>query len=138
MMFLEYAIQGGVQDSARVIRTGQAQLANVSAANFKKSICDFAKLIPDCNTKLNVYVNADLSFGVLSGAAPQFTNIDASNTTYDCGGPQEYVAVIATYDHEFVMPWMQFFENSPVQNARRLGGYAMFRNEPFPAASGTC
>ena len=42
MLFSEYAIQAGVQEASREIRTGQAQSASMTAAAFKTKICDLA------------------------------------------------------------------------------------------------
>jgi hypothetical protein len=47
------------------------------------------------------------------------------------------VAVIATYDWDFVMPGMGVFGNVDSDKKRRLAGFAMFLNEPFPTTS-TC
>ena len=58
---------------------------------------------------------------------------------YKCGGANEVVALIATYDYKFVVPYfMKYFGNFDNNNTRRMAGFAMFRNEPFPLTNPTC
>jgi Flp pilus assembly protein TadG len=141
MLFSEYAIQAGVQDAAREIRTGQAQSAGLSAANFKAKICDLAGIVIDCGSALTVYVRPAATFTSLQTVLPSYLNVGAkpdgtpNPTSYNCGGPSQAAAVIATYDWKFTMPFMTFLGNVNGGKARRLYGLAIFQNEPFPAGT---
>ena len=141
MLFTEYSIQAGVQDAARQIKTGQAQNASLSAANFKAKICEITGIVIDCETKLTVYVRPAASFTALASAMPSFMNVGAkpdgtpNPTSYSCGSPEQAAGVIATYDWKFVMPFMTFLGNFGGGNTRRLYGIAIFQNEPFPAGT---
>jgi Flp pilus assembly protein TadG len=141
MMFQEYAMQAGVHEASRMIRTGQAQNSGWTAGNFKAKTCEVAKIIPDCTSKIKVYVNSRATFAQMQVAAPAFNAVGASatgtdeNVTFTCGTPQQVVAVIATYDHVFILPIMRFFANTSNNAHRRLTAAAMFRNEPFSASS---
>ena len=141
MLFSEYAIQAGVQDAAREIRTGQAQNASLSAADFKSKICDLAGIVIDCESELTVYVKPANTFIALETVMPSYLNVGAkpdgtpNPTSYDCGGPSQAAAVIATYDWKFTMPFMKFLGNINNGAARRLYGLAIFQNEPFPAGT---
>jgi Flp pilus assembly protein TadG len=143
MMFQEYAMQAGIQEAARMIRTGQAQNAGWTVGSFKTKACEFAKIIPNCSSKIKVYINSNTTFVTMKAAAPDFTTVgtgaDGSdqNTTFTCGEPQQVVTVIATYDHQFIMPVMQFFKNTSSTSYRRLSAGVMFRNEPFQK-TGSC
>lgn len=140
MLFAEYVLQASVQDAARQIRTGQAQSAGASAAAFKTQICENAKAIIRCDG-VRVYVRSAASFAALKTATPSYINIGqtygggAETTSYDCGGPSKPVAVIATYDWDIVMPFLGMFGNVDNDEKRRIAGFAMFQNEPFPAGS---
>jgi Flp pilus assembly pilin Flp len=139
MLFTEYVLQSSVQEAAREIRTGQAQSAGLTSAAFKTKICEMASIIMDCEGGVTVYVRSDNNFATLQTAVPSYLEVgasyggSASSTSYDCGAPSEAVAIIATYDWNFMMLGMSAFGNVDSNNKRRLAGFAMFRNEPFPA-----
>ena len=81
MLFSEYALQSAVQDSGRLIRTGQAQTANYSSATFKAAICNTAGVLLDCNGKVTVYVNhSSQTFAQLNALVPAFITIGPSVT----------------------------------------------------------
>ena len=77
LMFTEYTLQASVQDAARLIRTGQAQSAAMSASAFKTKICSTAGIIIDCTGGVTVYVRSDPTFAALRAALPVFTNVGA-------------------------------------------------------------
>lgn len=141
MLFSEYAIQAGVQEAARQIRTGQAQTAGLSAAAFKTKICETAGIVFDCEGHLTVYVKPATTFALLQTSLPSYLNVGAKDdgtpnpTSYDCGLASQPAAVIATYDWKFTMPFMKFLGNINGNAARRLYGLAIFENEPFPATT---
>jgi Flp pilus assembly protein TadG len=143
MMFQEYAIQAGVHEAARLIRTGQAQNAGMGTVAFKQKICATAKVVSNCESKLRVHVNSKTTFSQMETSVPNFNAVGtdsagaAQNQQFTCGAPQQVVAVIATYDYEFVFPIMKFFANTSSSSYRRLTATAMFRNEPFTATA-TC
>jgi Flp pilus assembly protein TadG len=132
VMFTEYALQASVQEAARLVKTGQAQKDNMSAAVFKSKVCETAGIIIDCMGQATVYVNSLPSFSALNTAAPSMMNIGPNGTQgFNAGGPSSATAVVVTYDWNFVLPFMRLFSNQPGGQTRRLVGFAMFRNEPF-------
>ena len=139
MLFSEYAIQSGVQDASRLIRTGQAQTAGMNAAAFKAKICATAGIVFDCAAGLTVYVRpSTTTFAGLQSVLPSYINVGPTDpTSYNCGLASNPVGVIATYDWKFTMPFMQFLGNIAGGTKRRLSGIAIFQNEPF-ATTGTC
>lgn len=141
MLFTEYAIQSGVQEAARQIRTGQAQNASMSAADFKSKICEITGIVISCESDLTVYVRPANTFQSLETVMPNYLSVGAkpdgtpNPTSYDCGGPEQAAGVIATYDWKFSMPFMSFLGNFDDGRKRRLYGLAIFQNEPFPAGT---
>ena len=144
MLFTEYVLQSSVQDAARQIRTGSAQTAGLNAAAFKAKICSRVSILVDCTSKVTVYVKPSTTFANLKATIPSYLNVGLkpdgtpNPTSYDCGQPSQPAAVIATYDWTFAMPFMNFLGNINGNTARRLGGIAIFRNEPFPVSGTTC
>jgi Flp pilus assembly protein TadG len=139
MMFSEYVLQTSVQEAARIVRTGQAHDQKLSAATFKNKICDLAGLIMDCNGKVTVHLSAQTNFATLSNLTPSYLNVGLKSDgtgegeAFNCGQPSQSVALIATYDWDFVIPFLMKFYANHGEGTRRLAGFAMFKNEPFPA-----
>jgi Flp pilus assembly protein TadG len=145
MMFTEYVIQTAVQDASRQVRTGQTQQASGMNANeFKKEICQFSGSVVDCS-RLVVFLRAapeaNPTFAALAAAVPSYLTIgpDASGNIatqpFECGKPGQPVVLVATYDWEFYVPaFMGFLANVNGGNdTRRLVGFSIFKNEPYPA-----
>ncbi len=140
MLFTEYVIQTSVQDAARQIRTGSAQAASTTSAGFKNKICATTSIIVSC-AKITVYVKPATTFSTLKAATPSPLAISAKpgdTPVFDCGQPSQPLAVIATYDWNFVFPFMSFLGNVNSNTARRISGIAIFRNEPYPPGAATC
>jgi Flp pilus assembly protein TadG len=141
MLFTEYVLQSSVQEAARQIRTGQAQSAGLSSAQFKTEICDLAKVVMKCEANVHVYVRSAATFTALKAATPSYLTVGTAyggatpSTSYSCGGPSQAVAIIATYDWDIVLPFMDAFGNIDGGNKRRIAGFAMFQNEPFPTGT---
>ena len=99
----------------------------------------------NCTGKVTVYMKAEANFNALS-TIPSYMDVGATKAdgtagvnNFKCGGPNQAVALIATYDWDFVFPYfMSYFGNMNGNKTRRLGAYAMFRNEPFPAVTPSC
>ncbi len=144
MMFSEFTLQASVQQAARLMRTGQAQAGAMTAAAFKTEICKTAGIIMNCSSGVTVYADSATSFAALKAKLPNTLGIgsqadgSAGPVSYKCGAPLEAVGVVATYDWQFIFPFMDFNSNIAGAKKRRLVGVAMFANEPFPASGASC
>jgi Flp pilus assembly pilin Flp len=127
MLAKEYTLQNAVQDAGRTIRTGNA--AAMTGEQFREEICNHGASVTDCTATLGILVESAPTFAGLS--VPDVANIGPGVQSYSTGIPGEAVAVVATHDWQFILPFMGlFFSNLPDGNARRLHGIAVFRNEP--------
>jgi hypothetical protein len=145
MLFSEYSLQTSVQSAGRLVRTGQAQEQKLTAAQFKNEICKTAEIVMDCAGGVSVYLIPAANFAALQATVPSYLQVGNSYggppgaSSYDCGKPSQVVALIATYDWKFTMPFLkQHFGNVDGNTKRRLAGFAMFQNEPFPDTGNTC
>jgi Flp pilus assembly protein TadG len=158
MLFTEHVIQTSVQEAARLVRTGQAQsymkpgmpTPGMTPAQFKSAICSIAKFAFKCEANLTVYMNTATTFAALEASTPSYLTITAgafgktgtvlNPPPFKCGQPSEAVALIATYDWRIATPWvMSGFANvAGDDRTRRLVGFSMFRNEPYPAGGTSC
>ena len=144
MLTTEYVLQSAVTDAARLVRTGQAQTMPLTQAAFKTKICNTANLIMNCTGAVTVYVRSDTNFQNLSNNLPSFLNVGPSiggsavaPSCYNPGAPSQPAAVVATYDWYFKVWGMSVFGNIGGGIARRLVGFAIFQNEPFPTTPPT-
>jgi Flp pilus assembly protein TadG len=147
MLFTEYAMQAGVQEAARIIRTGQAQNSpmNWTAAKFKSYVCEKATVIPSCNTKVSVYVRSlSGNFASLKATIPAnplavgpATPGGSPTTVYAHGCSQSFSAIYVTLDWDFAMPFMNVMSNVG-PGTRRIVASTIFQNEPFNAPIGPC
>ena len=146
MMFVEYGLQSGVQEASRQARTGQAQGAGMTVAQYKSLICKNAALVTQCGTSVTVYANSYATWADLNVSIPSFTNIGVKDdgtmnpTAYKLGNPSCPSVLVATYDWKFMFPMMGYLGrlgNIQNGNARRLVGFAMFQTEPYPTAGGS-
>jgi TadE-like protein len=143
VMFAEYTLQSAVQSSSRLVRTGQAQSGGLTAQLFKDKICALASMI-DCAGGVTVHVESGATFAALRTSIGSITDVGVSGKadgtaakppTYSCGGRSDVAVVIATYDYTFNFGFMNFYSNLSDKTKRRLVGFAMFQNEPFPSGT---
>lgn len=147
MEFTQYSLQYSVENAGRSVRTGSAQMSNLSAANFKTQICNSFGALVNC-ANVTVYVRSDPTFAAMVSNLPPLINIGPTtgNTTvsappcYNPGNPSQPAIIVATYDWYFVALGMSAaFGNVSGNTAKRLVGLSIFKNQAFPgSSSGAC
>ena len=143
ILFTEYTLENGTAQTARLIRTGQAQTDGMSAAQFKTAICDKIVFL-DCASKLHVDVRKYTDFESVSTPGSITTDEDGNSeisddisvsAQFDMGGPEDVVVVRAYYDWKLFVPGIPGMSSmATLQNSRRLLSASFaFRNEPYIA-----
>lgn len=131
VFFAGQVLETVTQDSARMILTGQAQLANFTATQFKTYVCGRIPALFTCD---NVYVDVQ--------SYPAFTSvvinnqIDAGNNfinnmQYSPGNPGDIVVVRLFYQWPLFVTGLGYNIANLAGSQRLLIGSAAFRNEPF-------
>jgi Flp pilus assembly protein TadG len=136
--FANMTLQNAVQQTARLIRTGQAQKTNMSQAQFRQKVCDQIKVLLSCDDKLSIDIRSFGSFGNPGYPAPldQDKNMNAGLDSFDMGdssvnGGQAIVLFRAFYKWQLYTPMFgQYFANMS-GNQRLLTSSIAFRNEPY-------
>lgn len=142
-------LESAVQDTSRLIRTGQAQGAGVTAAGFKTMVCDRVfGLIRDCDS-LHIEVNVVSAFGDVDMTAPvnwtcaapapgqtqQQANAACSAWTrpenYTPGAGSSIVMVQVYYKWPVIVPFGGLGLSNLPDGRRVMGSATVFRNEPF-------
>jgi Flp pilus assembly protein TadG len=130
-------LESAVHDVSRLIRTGQAQAANVTEAGFKQTICGrLYGLFADCEAELFVEVQVLNSFNATSITPPVdwSAEVDEDWTrpqVYSPGTGSSIVLVQVYYKWPVVLGLGDVSMANLPGGRRLLGTAAVFRNEPF-------
>jgi Flp pilus assembly protein TadG len=133
-------LDSAVQDAARKVRTGQAQLANWADSRFREEICDRLYGMFDCDG-LRIKVTVVSSFATATVEPPVGEECQETGDAEDCEwtiveeytpGTGSSIVLLQVY-----YKWPTFI-NMPginlatqADNSRLLSAVRVFRNEPF-------
>lgn len=125
-------MDSAVDTSVRLVRTGQAQQASYTAADFRNSICDHMFGLFDCSA-VKIDVRTSTTFSSVSFAYP------LDPTTYDWtmtehfspGEGSQIVAVRVYYKWPTILDILSFNLANAGPSHRLLAAVRVFRNEPF-------
>jgi Flp pilus assembly protein TadG len=133
----EQVMDNAVFETARLIRTGQVQEANMTKADFTDEVCGRVSIFVDCGSA-NFYldVKSYATFGDVALDSPIDDNEDFEDSgTFAFGSANDIVVVRAYYQ----WPTNQIFGSLSLKNLsngkRLIGSFAAFRNEPFTATA---
>jgi Flp pilus assembly protein TadG len=128
MLFTDISLQNGVNQTSRLIRTGQVQTQGISEARFREILCGNVAFYLDCS-KIRIFVT--------KSTTPTFSNrtnlMTATATTpqrWEIGAASEWTLVQVSYDWKLFIPKISMLGNVD-QNTRRIVAGTLFRNEPF-------
>ena len=144
IFFAQSALQNALNDTARLVRTGQTacftkdgggNCVAMTAAQFQAQLCgEVSILLQGCTTgSLQFDVNAYP--GGFSGASNS-SPLDANNnlpplTTFNVGNPCDVVLVRGFYKWPVFTPGLDYFLANMAGNYHLLATAAAFRNEPY-------
>lgn len=141
MGFAQTSLDFAMSETARRIRTGEAQVAGDTYGAVQTELCNQFRtfLILDCSGNLYLDVNNYPSFQ--AAAAGQVNPVQngqfqANGFGYNPGNPADIVVVRAYYRWQIMTPLFEpIFQN--VGNGQRiLVSTMMFRNEPYAGGAG--
>lgn len=124
-----------VVDTARLIRTGEAQRTNLDRAAIAQRVCDrvIAMLPANCEERIRVDVDSwpDFAGADLEPPLNEEGEVDVNQLNYAPGEAGAVVLVRVYYEWPVITPMMsQFLSNMP-GDRRLIVSSALFRNEPF-------
>lgn len=125
------SLDNGLIAAARQIRTGQAQTANMTAAQFRQLVCDRITPLLACDSRLVVDVRRFGSFGGIVVPPPlDGTGNFAGGNVFQTGAAGDIIVARAYYAWPLVSPTSYIFSNM-TGNQFMLSASTAFRNEPF-------
>lgn len=131
VFFLGQTLESATSDSARLIMTGQAQLAGYDETKFKEAVCDRVAALFDCDGKIYVNVKKYSSFSSVSTASPiKDGKLDTDAMGYDPGEPGDIVVVSLYYEWPIAVSLLGN-DLANLGGSRLLVATSVFRNEPY-------
>ena len=130
--FAGATLENAVNDAARTIRTGQAQVNQLSAADFRLMICDRVAPLLKCDDSLHVDVRAFTQFDQVD--FPPALNGDGNidpDTQFNPGAAGDVVLVRVFYSWPVITPVIGQTLSNMSGNNRLVTAATAFRNEPF-------
>jgi Flp pilus assembly protein TadG len=133
----EQVMDNAVFETARLIRTGQAQAANMTKTQFKTQVCNRVSVFINCSgSDFYLDVKSYPTFGDMVIDQP----IDDDDEFEDSGtfafGEANDIVVVRAY---YQWPTNKIFGSLSLNNLsngkRMIGSFAAFRNEPFTASA---
>lgn len=133
--FTTFSLENAIEQASRSIRTGQAQRGNMTADQFKASVCANVPSFVDCSGKLRVNVmNFPSSAAINPATLPSCIANDGSLNAASSFIPgQENVVVLAWLCYEWTLAKdIPFLNLSNMGNGSRLiQATTTFRTEPY-------
>ena len=138
VLFAQQLLEEATATAARLVRTGQAQAAGLTAETFKAKICGQVSLLLDCS-KLIVDIKVISAFGPsnidLTVPVDANGNLDTAATpSYAAGNGGSIVLVRSFYQWPITINQAANikFNLANMHGTHLLMATAAFRNEPFP------
>jgi Flp pilus assembly protein TadG len=150
MFFAQSTLQNAVNDTARLVRTGQTACYTTSGgacvamtqAQFKTKVCDqVSTLLKNCTSgSLQFDVNAYPSgYSAAANGSPLDSGKNLKTlTAFNVGGACDVVLVRAFYKWPVFSPGLNYFMANMTGSYHLLATAAAFRNEPFDTNTGGC
>ena len=135
VFFASQSLETALQDSARMILTGQAQIAKLDKQSFKQNVvCPNTSVLFDCTNGIFVDVTSYPSssgFGSVAISEPISGGNFVDNTKYDPGGPGDIVVVRLFYQWPLFVTGLGYNIANLGGSKRLLSATAAFKNEPY-------
>lgn len=129
--FGNFSLENGVDQAARLIRTGQAQQQGFNETQFKESVCANVAGLSNCVSGLKVDVQRFDDFTGVNLDDPLTSDGELRDDFgFNPGVGGDVVVVRAFYEWDLIADLPGGLSNMP-SGGRLLAAVAAFRNEPF-------
>jgi len=132
--FTTFTLENAVEETGRLIRTGQVQQSGMTADQFKQEVCKRLPVYVDCAGKLRINVQTFAGFGnivIPSCIDDAGKLVDATKTQYSPGSADAVVLVTVCYEWELAgkLPFLSVRNMS--NGSALLQASTTFRTEPY-------
>jgi Flp pilus assembly protein TadG len=132
VFFTGTVLENAVLESAREIRTGQAQTSGMTLAGFRSEVCDRIAVIGNCD-RLEIDVRVFPDFGNVDQNSPIQGDgtLETGGFGWDPGSAGDIVLVRVFYRWSLMTPNFGGALSNMNDNQRLITSATVFRNEPF-------
>lgn len=124
-------LENATLETGRLIRTGQASAQNMTAAQFKTSLCGRMSIFaPDCASRASVDVRVIPQFAVTPPDPMAGGTFDPGALTYANGNPGDLILVRVWYRQPLMTTFLSQGLSRLNDGAAMLSVTTAFRNEP--------
>ncbi len=135
VFFSSVSLETGAAEASRLIRTGQAQMGGMSAAQIRQVICD--EMFMACDEKMQIDVRRFDSFTEVDFDNPLTEDGDLrTDLAFDPGGAGDIILVRVFYTWDVMTPLLGEAMANMSDGARLIVATSAFRNEPFGNVGG--
>ncbi|HXE01094.1 MAG TPA: TadE/TadG family type IV pilus assembly protein [Hyphomicrobium sp.] len=136
--FMMNSVEKGMDQSGRLIRTGQAVSTKMTVNQFKQKICDGAGQWINCS-KLQIFVDHYPNWGAVASQPCIKNNVVTQNPAPGSdliaiysGGASDIVIVTACYKWDFTSKLPFFKIGNMTDGSMMMQTATAFRSEPYP------
>lgn len=127
-------LETAVNNTSRLIMTGQAQKQNFDKAKFKQELCSRVLGLFNCNSGIIIDVRTSGAFASANLGKPAYKangQVDDTGFQYQTGGPGDIVVVRVMYEWPLIMRTFGLDLADTPSGKRLLMSAVAFRNEPY-------
>lgn len=134
VFFANGVLDNAVQETSRMIRTGQVQAGRMTEQQFRTEVCNQINVILACDSRLKIDVRTFSQFNNVAFSPPLDANGNfVGSFQFSPGAPGDVVLVRVYYAWDVMTPGLGTFLENMSGGKRLLQSSAAFRNEPFGA-----
>ena len=132
LFFASQSIETATERAGRLIRTGQAQVAGLSEADFKTAVCDALNGLFNCEQGLTVDVRTYAQFGDVDLGRPiDEDGNHVEDNEYQLGQGGDIVVVRSFYEWPIHTNLLGLGLANLANGKNLIAAATAFRNEPF-------
>jgi len=127
-------IENAILETGRLVRTGQAQTANMTEAEFKEDMCERMSIFAaDCDTRATIDVRVLDQFRDANPPDPlgDGESFDDSDLVFDAGAPGSLILIRVWYEQPLLTPFLSQALSRLDDGKAVLTATTTFRNEPY-------
>lgn len=133
IFMLSAVLDSATTGAGRIVRTGQAEEAGVTAEQFKTEFCSrMSVFAADCDSRASIDVREVVQFRTPLAPDPVQSGVfNDSLLTYQTGQPGSLMLIRVWYRHPVITPFLQQALSRLDDNSALLMSTTSFRNEPY-------
>ncbi len=131
IFFINAELDNALNDAGRLIRTGQAQTASMTATQLVQTICDEVVMVSDCTNNVKIDVRTFSTFASVNFPSPVDADGNLVNSLqFSMGNAGDIVLIRIYYIWNIVSPFPVGLANNTA-GTRLIQSSVAFRNEPY-------